>query len=77
MSTSILIIVLVASVTCLVLAHRAALWAEARGWIYYRNAPPPPGAVARAANHLAALVHPAAEHVIDDESEEEDRHDGA
>lgn len=58
-------------------AHQAALWAERRGWIYYRTSPPPPGAAARAANTLAAFVQPEAEYVLEAESlREEDGIDG-
>lgn len=43
--------------------HRLALWAEARGWIYYRNAPA--GAGSYALSHIDAIVRPEVEHVIE------------
>ena len=61
---------LYAAATVIVLfgLHRAALWAESRDWLYYRDQRPPPGAGARAANTLAALVHPEVEHVLEAEN---------
>jgi hypothetical protein len=43
--------------------HRLALWAEARGWIYYRAEDRPRGA---GLNFLAAIYQPEMEHVIEE-----------
>jgi hypothetical protein len=45
--------------------RRLALWAEGRGWIYYRTKRMPPGAGARAMMELSAIVEPEVEHVIE------------
>jgi len=64
-------------VAVLYVVHRAALFAESRGWIYYRNSRPPPGAASRAANVTASFVHPETEHVTDaEEVVDEDQHGG-
>lgn len=47
------------------LVHRGLESMERRGWIYYRHAPPPPGAAANALATFETLVNPAAEHVIE------------
>jgi hypothetical protein len=46
--------------------HRLAVWAESRGWIYYRTHKAPPGAAGAAMMHLAAFVEPEVEHVLDE-----------
>jgi hypothetical protein len=46
--------------------HRAALWAEGRGWIYYRHRKAPPGAVGMALMELDRLWKPQIEHVIEE-----------
>lgn len=43
--------------------HRLALWAEHRGWIYYRAEDRPRGA---GLNFLATIYQPEMEHVIDE-----------
>lgn len=64
-------------VAALYVLHLLAVWAESRGWIYYRTNRPPPGASARAANVVASFVQPETEHVVDAENVvEEDHHDG-
>ena len=45
--------------------HRLAVWAEGRGWIYYRTRRMPSGASGRALMELSALVEPEIEHVIE------------
>jgi len=45
--------------------HRLAVWAEGRGWIYYRTKKMPSGAAGRAMMELAAIVEPEIEHVIE------------
>jgi hypothetical protein len=47
--------------------HRPALWAEGRGWIYYREHRAPAGAAGLAMLEVASLVDPAVEHVIEEE----------
>jgi hypothetical protein len=46
--------------------HRLALWAEARGWIYYRTRRMPPGAAGLAMMEVTSIIHPAVEHVVEE-----------
>jgi hypothetical protein len=46
--------------------HRLALWAEARGWIYYRTNRMPPGPAGLAMMEAASIVHPSVEHVVEE-----------
>ena len=47
--------------------HRLALWAEARGWIYYRTRRRPPGAAGLAFMEVAAILQPHVEHVVEEQ----------
>ncbi len=47
--------------------HRLALWAEARGWIYYRTHRMPPGATGLALMEVAAMLEPGVEHVVEEQ----------
>jgi hypothetical protein len=44
--------------------HRLALWAESRGWIYYRTKHAPLGAAGLAMMEVASIVHPQLEYVV-------------
>ena len=57
--------------------HRLALWAESRGWIYYRTKKMPSGAAGRAMLELSAIVEPEVEHVIEAIDSEQGRRDQA
>jgi len=46
--------------------HRLAIWAEARGWIYYRNRPKGPVDLGL----LAVIYAPEIEHVIEERTSE-------
>jgi len=46
--------------------HRLALWAESRGWIYYRTKRMPPGAAGMAMMHISEVFEPEFEHVLDE-----------
>ncbi len=46
--------------------HRLALWAEGRGWIYYRTHRAPIGSAGMAMLEITSLVDPAVEHVIEE-----------
>ena len=46
--------------------HRLALWAESRGWIYYRAKRMPPGAAGLAMLEVTSIIDPAAEHIIEE-----------
>jgi len=46
--------------------HRLALWAERRGWIYYKHHKAPPGASAMALMELDRIWKPEIEHVVDE-----------
>ena len=51
-------------------AHRFLLYAERRGWVYYKNKRAPAGAGASAFMELMKIYRPEIEHVIEEE------HDG-
>ena len=54
-------------------AHRFLLYAERRGWIYYKHTKRPPG---RGLGLLAQIYEPEMEHVVEEEaSERVRRHD--
>lgn len=58
-----LFIVAVAIALCLYGLHRLALWAERRGWLYYKNKKRPPGV---GLGLLAPIYNPALQHVIEE-----------
>lgn len=57
-------------IAALVAMHFLALWAERRGWIYYRKRRGSSGSVGRAFMEVQSLFEPGVEHVI--ESMDED-----
>ncbi len=62
-----LIISVVACVAALVYGlHRLAMWAEARGWIYYRKGRGSSGSAAGAAFQLHSLAQPSVRHVVEE-----------
>ncbi len=46
--------------------HRLALWAEGRGWIYYRTHRMPVGSAGMAMLEITSLLDPAAEYVVEE-----------
>ncbi len=44
--------------------HRLALWAESRGWIYYKNKRRPPGL---GLSMIGQIYQPAIEHTVEEE----------
>lgn len=52
----------VAGVYCL---HRLAVWAEDRGWIYYRKGHGRSASAMSAAQELQSILQPSAKHVAD------------
>jgi hypothetical protein len=46
--------------------HRLAMWAEERGWIYYRKGRGSSGSGARAMFEAQSLAHPSTRHVIEE-----------
>jgi hypothetical protein len=46
--------------------HRLALWAEGRGWIYYREHRAPAGAAGPAMLEVTSLLDPGVEHVVEE-----------
>lgn len=56
-------------------AHRLALWAESRGWIYYRTKRMPPGTAGMAAMQVSELFEPEIEHVLEEMTSEAVRAD--
>ena len=67
---SVLAIVAGAALLLLYLAHRLALWAEGRGWIYYRNRPPFRGSTL---GFLEEIYNPSMHHVIEERDSERAR----
>lgn len=53
--------------------HRLALWAESRGWVYYRQERMPPGATGMALLEVTSLLNRAAGHVIEETRGEQAR----
>ena len=47
--------------------HRLALWAEGRGWIYYKTKRAPAGAGSLAMLEVAQIFEPETEHVVEAE----------
>lgn len=45
--------------------HRLALWAESRGWIYYRTKHMPAGATGLALLEVTSILDPQVTHVIE------------
>lgn len=66
-----LLIILVAIAVALYGLHRLALFAESRGWIFYRTRPPR----VRMLGLLEELVDPRSEYLIEEQSSEEIRAD--
>lgn len=46
--------------------HRIAVWAERRGWIYYRAKRGSSGALGNALLEVHAIVEPSARHVLEE-----------
>jgi hypothetical protein len=63
--------------------HYLALWAESRGWIYYRTNHPPLGAAGLAMMEVVSIIHPQMECVIEEvrseqaQSEQDQNGEGA
>ena len=57
--------VVVAVALLLSVIHRFLLWAEQRGWVYYKKTSPPHGTGALAMQELAKIYEPQAEYVIE------------
>ncbi len=53
--------------------HRLALWAEDRGWIYYKNPRAPLGSYGMALIDATSMFAPEVEHVIEEQQAEEHR----
>jgi hypothetical protein len=58
--------ILVACLAGLYGLHRLALWAESKGWIYYRTKRMPPGAAGMAMMEVAQVFEPGIEHVVEE-----------
>ena len=52
-------------VVTLLVIDRLALWAEARGWIYWRRKKAQTGALGSALMEMNVITNPSAQHVID------------
>jgi hypothetical protein len=51
--------------------HRLALWAERRGWIYYRNKRGNSGAIGNAFLEVQAMIEPSKRHVLEERLKDE------
>jgi hypothetical protein len=70
-----LLVFLVGAVALVAVAyalHRTALWAEARGWIYYKTKRRPGGA---GLSLIGQIYQPSIEHVVEEEQSERIRAD--
>lgn len=52
-------------IVTLFMIDRLALWAEARGWIYWRRKKAQTGALGSALMEMNVITNPSAQHVID------------
>ena len=57
--------------------HRVALWAEQRGWIYYRARRGSSGALGNALLQAQAIVEPSQQYVLEEVSREHSEEDEA
>jgi hypothetical protein len=57
--------------------HRAAIWAENRGWIYYRKGHGRSWAAGAAAQELQSLLQPSSQHVVEESRRQELERDDA
>lgn len=66
-------VVLVLALACgaLYLLHRAALWAEDRGWIYYQRRKPSRSALGNAFLEVQAIVEPGKRLLLEARQEED------
>jgi len=55
--------------------HHLALWAERRGWIFYKHTKASPGTAGRAFMEVQSLLEPAVKHVIESKREEVEEQD--
>ena len=60
------VLILVAGFFALYGLHRLALWAESKGWIYYRTKRMPPGAAGMAMMEVNQIFEPKVEHVLEE-----------
>lgn len=69
---------IIAAFFALFFLDRLALWAEAKGWIYWRKKKPSTGALGSALMEMNVITNPSAEHVIvaKDEKKFEERQNG-
>lgn len=68
--------ILLAVAVLVFVLHRVALWAEARGWIYYRRRRPQSSALGNAFLEVQALIEPEKRQLVEvrkEEAAEEDR----
>lgn len=64
---SVLIVVVSVLAVLAFVAHRLALWAESRGWMYYKNRPPFRGSTL---GYLEEIYNPAMHHVMEERDHE-------
>jgi hypothetical protein len=55
-----------ASAVALVVTDRLALWAESRGWVYWRRTKPEPSGGSGALGELIELFQPSRRHVVEE-----------
>lgn len=66
---------LLAIAVALVGIHHLALWAESRGWIFYRHRKASPGTAGRAFMEVQSLLEPRVEHLVTSERRETEEQD--
>lgn len=64
------LILIVAAVLGLLALHMLALWAERRGWIYYKHRKASPGTMSGAFLELQSLLEPGRKYVIETRTED-------
>lgn len=65
------ILVGVASVAVLVALDRLLLWAESRGWVYWRRHKPSSSSMGNAMASLQAFLEPTKEYVVEERSRQD------
>ena len=70
-------ILLFGTVLAIWLAHRMALWVEARGWLYYRNRRPTSATLGAAFLEVQHLVDPGKRLVLEAKRENQGDHEAS
>ena len=60
-----LVLLIITIALALYLFDKICLWLEYKGWLYYRNEKPKPGALGSALQELNAHLSPSTRHVVE------------